>query len=121
MNVRAFLSITTLCFFVLRAAAQSTLPDSPANAGAEGRVINNYNQVISDQAEIYNGPRYYLLPEAQRGSPYFLETPKFEPAAVRYNGTSYSNVPVLYDALNDAMVSSVRDVLYTFRTDKLTD
>ncbi|HWD89307.1 MAG TPA: hypothetical protein VG367_14340 [Mucilaginibacter sp.] len=121
MNVRTFLPTLTLCFFALSAAAQSALPDSSAHYGAEDQVISRYNQVIGDQAEIYNGPRYYLLPRALRGSPYFLETPTFQPAVIRYNGTSYSNVPVLYDAFADVMASYVRDVLYTFRTDRLTD
>ncbi|MBS1533426.1 MAG: hypothetical protein JSU01_24215 [Bacteroidetes bacterium] len=117
MNVRTFLPVITLCFFALSAAAQQALPDSSAYAQA----VNGYNQALGEQAEFLNGPRYYILPAAVKGSPYFLGSPAFQPAVIRYNGTPYSNVPVLYDALNDAMVSSVRDVLYTFRTDKLTD
>lgn len=106
---------------MLNAPAQSAQPDSLSYIQAESHVIQNFNQVIGEQSEIYNGPRYYLLPKAVKGSPYFLEAPAFEPAVIRYNGTLYSNVPVLYDAYADVMASSARDVLYTFRTEKLSD
>jgi hypothetical protein len=121
MNVRTFLPVITLCFLVSGAAAQNALPDSLLHTQAKDQVVREFNETIGEQSEIYNGPRYYLLPQAVKGSPYFLGSVTFEPASIQYNGTWYTNVPMLYDAYADLMVSTSRNIIYSFRSEKLTD
>jgi hypothetical protein len=121
MDVKTFPLIVTFCLFVYVATAQNALPDSSVHPKAEGQVISDFNQAIGEQSEFYNGRRYYLLPQAFKGSPYFLASVSFEPAVINYNNIWYKNVPLLYDAYTDLMVSSLGNVLYSFRKEKLHD
>jgi hypothetical protein len=120
MTLKTFLPIITLSLFVVRAIAQNTL-DTTLCTKTEMHIIDTYNKTIGDQSEIYNGPQYYPLPKAYRGSPYFLDSASLQPANIRYNGTWYKEVPVLYDAYNDLMVSVSHSVLYSIRSEKLSD
>lgn len=121
MPVKNFLLIIALGLFISKAIAQNSLPDSLVHTNAEGQVISEFNQVIGEQSEFYNGRRYYLLPQAFKGSPYFLESVSFEPAVINYNNIWYKNVPILYDAYADLMVSSSGNVFYSFRKEELRD
>lgn len=121
MNVRSFLPIITLCIFVIRAAAQNAPHDNFPDNSAAAQAVNLYNGILADQAETLNGHQYNLWPPAIKGSPYFTDTASFRPAKICYNNTWYKDVPVLYDVFLDAMVSSSRNILYTFRNDKLSD
>ena len=121
MNVKTFPLIVTFCLLVYGAIAQNALPDSLVHSKVQGQVISEFNQVIGEQSEYYNGRRYYLLPQAFKGSPYFLESVSFEPAAINYNNIWYRNVPILYDAYADLMISSLGNILYSFRREKLSD
>jgi len=83
--------------------------------------VDAYNAVMANQLEFYNGAEYKLYPNAYKGSPYFEEKNHCTPSLIRYNGTWYKNVPVLYDLYNDLMVGAMHDSLYVLRADKLTD
>ena len=104
----------------MRTTAQNA-PDTLFNANAEMQVLDVYNRTIGDQKEFYNGPQYNPPAKAYRGSPYFLDSASLQPANIRYNGTWYKEVPILYDALNDLMVSVSHSVLYSVRSEKLSD
>jgi len=120
MTLKTFLPIIFLSLFVVRAIAQNT-PDTLLYTKAAINVIDSYNKTIGDQSEIYNGPQYNLLPKAYKGSPYFLDTAFLQPANIRYNGTWYKQIPILYDVYNDLMVSVSHSVLYSVRSEKLSD
>ena len=120
MNLKTFLPIITLSLFVVRAIAQNA-PDTPFYSKAEMHVIDVYNKTIGDQSEVYNGPQYNPPPKAYRGSPYFLDSASVQPANIRYNGTEYKGVPILYDAYDDLMISVSHSVLYSVRSEKLSD
>lgn len=120
MTLKTFLPIITLSLLVVRAIAQNA-PDTLLYSKAEMQIIDTYNKTIGDQSEFYNGPQYNPPPKAYRGSPYFLDSASLQPANIRYNGTWYKEVPVLYDAYNDLMVSTSHSVLYSVRSEKLSD
>jgi len=121
MTLRIFPPIIILSLFVVRAIAQNA-PDTLLHTNAAAmEVINTYNKTIGDQSDIYNGPQYNLLPTAYRGSPYFLDTASLQPANIRYNGNWYKEVPILYDAFSDLMISISHGVLYSVRPEKLSD
>ncbi|HTK19701.1 MAG TPA: hypothetical protein VL442_09325 [Mucilaginibacter sp.] len=120
MTLKPFLPIIALYLFTTRAIAQNA-PDTLFSNRTEIQVVNNYNKTIGDQSEIYNGPQYNLLPKAYKGSPYFLDTASVQPANIRYNGTWYNDIPILYDAYNDLMISVSHSFLYAVRSEKLSD
>jgi len=120
MTLKSFLPIIALCFFTVRAIAQSA-QDTLFSNRAETQVLGVYNKTIGDQSEIYNGPQYNPLPKAYRGSPYFLDTASLQPANIRYNGTWYKEIPILYDVYNDLMVSVSHSIFYSVRSTKLSD
>lgn|GEM_PF-238772 len=120
MTLKRFLPFITLSLFIVRAIAQNA-PDTLFNAKAETQVVDLYNSTIGDQKEFYNGPQYNPPAKAYRGSPYFLDSASLQPANIRYNSTWYKEVPILYDALNDLMVSISHSVLFAVRSEKLSD
>jgi len=120
MTLKAFLPVIAFSLFAMRAIAQNA-PDTLFNARSEVQVVDVYNKTIGDQSEFYNGPQFNPPPKAYRGSPYFLDSASLQPANIRYNGTHYKDVPILYDAYDDLMVSVSHSVLYSIRSEKLSD
>lgn len=120
MTLKTFLPIVTLGLFAIQAIAQNA-PDTAYTARTEMQVVDVYNKTIGDQSECYNGPQFNSPPKAYSGSPYFLDSASLQPANIRYNGTQYKEVPILYDAYDDWMVSVSHSVLYSVRNEKLSD
>ena len=120
MTLKTFLPIVTLSLFAVQAIAQNA-PDTVSATRKEMLVVDVYNKTIGDQSEFYNGPQFNPPPKAYRGSPYFLDSASVQPANIRYNGTPYKEVPILYDAYDDLMVSVSHSVLYSVRSEKLSD
>jgi len=113
----AWLIFVTFFCIVQNVHGQTALRDSALKNDA----VDVYNAVMANQLEFYNGAEYKLYPIAYKGSAYFEEKNHCTPSLIRYNGTWYKNVPVLYDLYNDLMVGAMHDSLYVLRADKLTD
>ena len=120
MNARSALPIIAISLFAIRAAAQVSLADTSAHPDAS-RVIDAYNKIIGAQSAFYNGQEYYPPVRGERGSPFFLGAMTMQPSAIRYDGTWYKDVPVVYDRLNDQMVSASQNVLYAIRPGNLSE
>jgi len=120
MFVKYFCLVVVAGLFVCRSNAQNASYDSLKYSAAAVQAITRYNAVIDGQSEIYNGVQYHLYPPAYKGSAYFQDRAMCMPAIVRYNGTWYKNVPVLYDMYTDEMVSELNDSLYTLRADRIS-
>jgi len=102
--------------------AQSITPDSAFYTHAAGRAIDLFNTTIADQSEIYNGAVYEFTPKGPKGSVYLEDKNFCTPSLIRYNGTVYKNIPVMYDVFNDEMVAfSPSSVYFILRKEKLTD
>jgi hypothetical protein len=122
MRVKTFV----LVFILFRlgtsnSLAQNRSPDSLLYSSTANQVIDYFNRTIADQSEIYNGPGYELYPSANKGSFYFKDKNYTTLSLIRYNGTWYKNVPVLYDTYHDVMVAALRDSLFILNSDKLSD
>lgn len=121
MFVKPFCLVMIAGLLVCSANAQNAPYDSLRYSEAAGQVIAHYNTAIDGQSELYNGVQYHLYPPAYKGSAYFQDKTMFVPAIVRYNGTWYKEVPVLYDMYTDEMISDLKDSLYTLRADRISD
>ena len=113
----AWLILFVLFCIVQSVHGQNALPDS----AFKNEAVDAYNAVMANQLEFYNGAEYTLYPVAYKGSAYFEGKNHCTPSLIRYNGTWYKDVPVLYDLYNDVMVAAMHDSLYVLRADKLTD
>ncbi|HVV53676.1 MAG TPA: hypothetical protein VHC47_00030, partial [Mucilaginibacter sp.] len=121
MNTKPFGFILVLVLLSYCAKAQSPHADTLAYSSAVQWAVRDYNATIADQSQFNNGTEYRLDPPAYRGSPCFMDARSCIPATIRYNGTWYKNVPVLYDMHTDQMVSEVRDSMFVLRQDKVSD
>ena len=104
------------------AYAQNIKHDSAFYSRGAGRAIDLFNTAIADQSEIYNGAVYEFMPKGPKGSVYLDDKNFCTPSLIRYNGTAYKNIPVMYDVFNDEMVAfSPASVYFILRQEKLTD
>lgn len=98
---KPYLLLTAVCVVVLfNFGFAQQLPDS----AAYNATLNFYIESSGEQSEIYNGYEYSDI-RADIGSVYFLDNKQFTMATLVYNGSVYKNIPVLYDALNDLLIS----------------
>ncbi|MGZ3752403.1 MAG: hypothetical protein ACXVA2_14455 [Mucilaginibacter sp.] len=116
-----FLVLIAFGLFISNSNAQTISLDTPIYSNAASRIIDHYNAAIDGQLEIYNGTIYHLWPQVYRGSAYFDEKIHFTPSLIRYNGTWYKDIPVLYDIYTDVMVAAAKDSLFILRADKVSD
>ncbi|MGY3212190.1 hypothetical protein [Mucilaginibacter sp. HD30] len=110
------LTILFLGIFYRCALAQQ-LPDSTAYNVA----LAYYTNISGDQSVIFNGYEYVDI-RADRGSIFFMDNKQWTMATIVYDGSTYKNVPVLYDSFSDLVVARRSDAQtkYVLRPDKAT-
>ena len=127
MSTRTLFCLLTFFVIILlvstcsNAQAQNLYSDINIYSIASIKSINQFNSAMGERQEIYNGPAYELLPPGNKGSFYFQDKNYCTPAAIKYDGTWYKNIPMMYDVHNDVMVSVLNSSFYILRTDKLSD
>lgn len=80
-----------LCAFV---PCISVLAQAPA-AGDTARPVELFYKTINEGAHLFNGTEYIMYDQHIKGDPYFL--PAVTPGSIFYDGTLYTNVPMLYE------------------------
>lgn len=123
MRIKLYLLIlVVLALSFLRSNAQGISSDTTLYSNMANKAVDLYNDAIAEQSEIYNGIAYELQPLASRGSVYFQDKNYCTPGAIRYNGTLYKNIPVLYDSYSDVMVAASRNFFnYILQAEKVAD
>ncbi len=100
-------AIVALILFLINnfANAQSDIPDSTSYQAALQMATDTYKQFIGNEAAIYNGPVFtgfnYTL---QAGSQYLIPVQSTH-GKVLYNGIMYANVPLMFDVLNNKLIT----------------
>jgi hypothetical protein len=110
-----------LSLSVLMSSAQNAPADTLLYSSTARRVIDYFNTSIAEQSEIYNGAKYELYPPANKGTFYFLDKNYCVPSLIRYNGTWFKNIPVLYDVHNDAMIAVNGNNLFVLDAERTSD
>src|ERR1700761_4395429 len=121
MPLKALALTVFLGFSVLMSSAQNVPEDTLLYSSTAKRVIDYFNTSIAEQSEIYNGAKYELFPPANKGTFYFLDKNYCVPGLIRYNGTWFKNIPVLYDVHNDAMISVNGNNLFVLDAERTSD
>lgn len=105
MKLKA-IAISLLLFQCCVANAQLSGVDSANYHQALTSAKNTYLTFVGAEALIYNGPLFkpynYTLAE---GSQYFIPT-QSPLGKVLYNGIMYANVPLLFDVLNNKLITT---------------
>jgi hypothetical protein len=96
----------TILFLVTfsRCALAQQLPDSTAYNTA----LAYYTNISGDQSVIFNGYEYAEV-RADKGSVFFMDNNQWTMATIVYDGSTYKNVPVLYNSYLDVIVARRRD------------
>jgi hypothetical protein len=101
----SFPVISSFAFFVcINVCAQAQLSDSAFSSQALASVNSFYLKNVGPNSALYNGVPYYHYWNRVTGTPFF-KTDRFEKGNIRYNGTLYQGIPLLYDMLQDVVVS----------------
>jgi hypothetical protein len=121
--IKQLLTVIISIVSVTLSHAQSSSADTAAFEKKALYAVDYYNINISEQAEIYNGPEYFFLPRATKGTPYLENRFEFTSSTIKYNGTWYSNVSILYDAYKDILVATQpqNQAKYILKDQYLTD
>ncbi|ULQ50738.1 hypothetical protein [Flavihumibacter fluvii] len=101
---RGLLFIISLPLFCNKITAQAPAVDSAFYQQAVSNTIIVYQQLIGDQARIFNGIQYSGYPFSfAKGHPYF-DSDVFSNGTIVYDNVLYPNVQLLYDELSDAII-----------------
>lgn len=116
-----------ILFFLLlpcvasRASAQAPAPDSSTYSKPAADVIDYFTAHIAGQSELYNGAAYMMMPPPGTGSYYFGDKNYCTPGTIRFNGTWYKNLPILYDVYHDRMITYMDNDLFVLDSLKISD
>jgi len=78
---------------------------SRSQASASQNTWRIYHDMAGDQSGLYNGGFYYPYPaHIHNGHPYFSSSTPLT-GTVWYDGSSYENIPLLYDEVRDELVT----------------
>lgn len=97
-----FCSFAFLICINARSLAQ--LPDSAFYSQAIASVNSFYLKSTGANSALYNGVPYYHYWNRVTGHPFF-KTDRFEKGTIQYDGSFYNGIPLLYDMLQDVVVS----------------
>jgi hypothetical protein len=83
--------------------AQS-VADSSAYKLSVTNLINHFDQNIGEASVLYNGFKYTGYAAYIKGSPYLGESSTWKNGSLTYDGSSFNNVPMLYDLNADQLI-----------------
>lgn len=87
-----------LCAFV---PCISLLAQAPA-AGDTAKPVELFYKTVNENAHLFNGTEYIMYDQHIKGDPYFV--PEVSPGTIFYDGTLYTNVPMLYETMQGNLV-----------------
>ncbi|MBC3538201.1 hypothetical protein ACFSC6_00335 [Rufibacter sediminis] len=105
----------------LPALSQTVSTAATSNQTTQSYPVRLYREATKTESHLYNGPEYVDYRRASRdGHQYFLQD-KSAPGNVRYDGSLYEDVPLLYDIVtHEVIVVSNGYLLQKLITEKVT-
>lgn len=74
----------------------------PGNADSMAKPVELFYRAVNQSARLYNGSEYIMYDQRIKGDPYFM--PQMQPGSVLYDGTLYTNIPMLYETFSGNLV-----------------
>lgn len=96
----ALIFLTSLC---VQATAQPKQDTAFVSLG-QRNAVELYRKALGPQSPIYNGSRYAAPKQTFEQHPYFFSE-DWLTGTVRYDGESFSEVPLMFDLLSDAVIT----------------
>lgn len=106
--LKPFIVILVFCFIYLcglNSYAQERLNPDSAASPSENYAISYFNRVIGQQSTLYNGSEYERYLYHIKSTPNFIDAESWQQGSVRFNGYTYTNVPLKYDLFKNELVS----------------
>lgn len=115
-----FIFFATSFFISQNALAQLSEADSSFYQSAISNTINFYHSSEGDQSPLYNGISYIHYPfRFREGTPYFaIEKP--DTGSVYYDGTFYNKLLLIYNDLDDKLLTDDNGYLLELNKKKIT-
>lgn len=74
----------------------------PGIADSMPAPVQIFYRTVKQTARLYNGTEYVMYDQHIKGDPYFL--PQVQPGSILYDGTLYTNIPMLYETTSGNLV-----------------
>ncbi len=110
------MNLQSVRLFILLCGFAYALPGFTQGTGNEEQLqkvvetsIANYQKAIGPQSQLYRGSIYEFYDVRSISGPLFNDTLQFKNGNVKYYGTSYKNIPLLYDLNLKQLVSMLYD------------
>lgn len=98
MKKTLHLTFVVLCLFV---PCTAILAQAPAR-GDTAKPVELFYKSVNENSHLFNGTEYIMYDQHIKGNPYFLD--EMSPGSIFYDGTLYTNVPMLYEVAKGNVV-----------------
>src|SRR3569833_1134939 len=99
------LRISLLCFISALFASSSFAQVNTVDSASMQLASANFYKAIGQESRLYNGHEYLSYDPRIKGNALFPNDAKtWATGDVNYDGFTYSNVPMMYDIVKDAVV-----------------
>lgn len=111
MDTRAwkFLFLLCCCLIVGKLTAQNITNNGPTPPVEQQNIDNYFNTALKRQLPLYNGHQYEFYSRTITGTAYFKDATTWNTGSLNYDGSYYTNIPLLYDIVKDVLVSYLPD------------
>jgi len=100
----AFLIVTTL--FAGKVSGQQSSGDSTVVQASLAQVTSNFYIALGQQSRLFSGKEYQAYDRNIKGTAlYPLDAQSLEAGTVKYDGFTYTGVPMMYDIYQDELVA----------------
>jgi hypothetical protein len=100
--------------FAVNAFAQQNTIDSTLNRTPVNNAIAYFKSAIGLQSGLYNGPEYVFYNRQKENSVFYQDRVFWDKCTVGYDGTVYTDVPVMYDLYEDKVVVQLYNPVYNY-------
>ena len=87
------------------AQSATNTADTAFVQNAMSNAVKGYKEAVGMQTHLYNGTEYVNHFKPYLAGNQFFETNAFSAGSIYYDGAWYTNVPMLYDVINDEVVT----------------
>ena len=105
VKTKVFALLLIALFYVRTAACDAQSSDTAFVQSAVNNALKGYKEAVGMQTHLYNGTEYVNHFKPYLVGNQFFETNSFSKGNIYYDGAWYTDVPMLYDVINDDVVT----------------
>ena len=122
INLWSAIFLTQL-FFAVHTCAQQSKADSLQYQIPVNNTITYFKTTIGLNAGLYNGPEYVFYNREKENNVFFQNQTFWNKCTLTYDGTIYTDVPMMYDLFRDKVVVQLYNPAYNYSliNEKISD